>query len=230
MSSSSEKPHRRHTVSTCKRSWNFCSTPLKEKPKRPSSISISGVDSNPSSAKEQSKNQILVRISDGKQKRKQRKLQQKTSKLKGTVRGNRGKEKKKETRKKKCKTKKSIVKVNPNTDWETCNEDSRLPPINKSTEKFSQKATSESDSSVLFKDLRSPERIREAPCFVEDRLQSPILLPRAWESPERLDFKENEGKLPVKDLPFSRLFDDSDDEEDALCLSNYFILILISFI
>ncbi|XP_033320730.1 uncharacterized protein LOC117217318 isoform X2 [Bombus bifarius] len=218
MSSSSEKPHRRHTVSTCKRSWNFCSTPLKEKPKRPSSISISGVDSNPSSAKEQSKNQILVRISDGKQKRKQRKLQQKTSKLKGTVRGNRGKEKKKETRKKKCKTKKSIVKVNPNTDWETCNEDSRLPPINKSTEKFSQKATSESDSSVLFKDLRSPERIREAPCFVEDRLQSPILLPRAWESPERLDFKENEGKLPVKDLPFSRLFDDSDDEEDALCL------------
>lgn len=232
MSSSSEKPQRRHTVSTCKRSSNFCSTPLKGKPKRPSSISISGVDSNPSSAKEQSKNQILVRISDGKQKRKKRKLQQKISKLKGTARGNRGKEKKKETRKKKCKTKKSIVKVDLNTDWETCNEDSRLPPINKSTEKFSQKATSESDSSVLFKDLRSPERIREAPCFVEDRLQSPILLPRAWdiESPERLDFKENEGKLPVKDLPFSRLFDDSDDEEDALYLSNYFILILISFI
>ncbi|XP_071870335.1 uncharacterized protein isoform X1 [Bombus fervidus] len=220
MSSSSEKPQRRHTVSTCKRSLNFCSTPLKGKPKRPSSISISGVDSNPSSAKEQSKNQILVRISDGKQKRKKKKLQQKTSKLKGTVGGNRGKEKKKEKRKKKCKTKKSIVKVDPNTDWETCNEDSHLPPINKSTEKFSQKATSGSDSSVLFKDLRSPERIREAPCFVEDRLQSPILLPRAWdiESPERLDFKENEGKLPVKDLPFSCLFDDSDDEEDALCL------------
>ncbi|XP_060827112.1 uncharacterized protein LOC132913128 isoform X2 [Bombus pascuorum] len=220
MSSSSEKPQRRHTVSTCKRSLNFCSTPLKGKPKRPSSISISGVDSNPSSAKEQSKNQILVKISDGKQKRKKKKVQQKTSKLKGTVGGNRGKEKKKEKRKKKCKTKKSIVKVDPNTDWETCNEDSRLPPINKSTEKFSQKATSGSDSSVLFKDLRSPERIREAPCFVEDRLLSPILLPRAWDikNPERLDFKENEGKLPVKNLPFSCLFDDSDDEEDALCL------------
>ncbi|OAD53126.1 hypothetical protein WN48_10755, partial [Eufriesea mexicana] len=69
--------------------------------------------------------------------------------------------------------------------------------------------------------LRSPERIREAPQFIENRLESPIFRPRGWKvkSPEKIIFEKSEEILPVKNLPLSHIgFTDSDDEQDSICL------------
>ncbi|XP_012347827.2 uncharacterized protein LOC100869080 isoform X2 [Apis florea] len=80
--------------------------------------------------------------------------------------------------------------------------------------------TSRSESDILFGDLKSPEKIREAPHFIEERLESPILRPRKWEieSPEKINFEENE-LLPLKDLPLSYIqYNDSDNEDDELLL------------
>ncbi|KAK1129948.1 hypothetical protein K0M31_019642 [Melipona bicolor] len=205
MSSSFEKQQKRQTIAGYKRSLNFCSTPVIGEAKKLSSISLSGIDSNSSSAREQNRRKILLESFARKQKRK-RKLQTKKSKLK-----------KKSKRAKRHDDEKTNTNID--TDWETCYEESRRQPL-------VRKASTSSDSGsgtpdALFRDWGSPEKVRRASQFVEKRLESPLLRPRAYEieSPERIDFdfKEDEDRtLPLKDLPPSCIYlDDSDSDNKS---------------
>ncbi|KAF3425301.1 hypothetical protein E2986_04075 [Frieseomelitta varia] len=204
MSSSFEKQQKRQTIAGCRRSSNFCSTPVIGEAKKLSSISLSGIDSNSSSAREQNRREILLESFARKQKRK-RKLQPKKAPSKPERKSKRAKRNDDE-------------KINTDTDWETCDEESRRQPLARKASTCSASGSGTAD--VLFRDLGSPEKVRRTSRFVENRLESPLLRPRPYEleSPERVDFdlKEDEGRtLPLKDLPSSRIcLDDSDSDSD----------------
>ena len=106
---------------------------------------------------------------------------------------------KKETKRKARKEKpKQRAKRKSDSDWETC--------------------VSCSPNDVLFKDIESPEPLREAPCWIEERSESPILgsKKRLVRSPGRITFEEKEP-FSSKELPRVHVsWDDTDDDEGAL--------------
>ena len=106
---------------------------------------------------------------------------------------------KKETKRKARKEKpKQRAKRKSDSDWETC--------------------VSCSPNDVLFKDIESPERLREAPCWIEERSESPILgsKKRLVRSPGKITFEEKEP-FSSKELPPVHIsWDDTDDDEGAL--------------
>lgn len=225
MSSSAEKLKRKSNISgQSKKSFNFCSTPMLGKTNKPDSISVSAVDTNSSSSTKEKRREIVAKDIEKKQKKKtklkQKKLKQKIEDINKTEER---KTRKKKKKKKKKRSKEKIIQIHSDENWETCDELSRQSSI--------RKIISRSESDILFGDLKSPEKIREAPCFIEECLESPILRPREWkiESPEKINFEENE-LLPLKDLPLSYVqYNDSDDEDDELFLSNYFFSYYISY-
>ena len=216
MSSSFEKQQKRQTIAGYKRSSNFCSTPLIGEAKKLSSISLSGIDSNSSSAREQNRREILLESLARMQKRK-RKLQPKKAVSKPKRKSKRAKRNDDE-------------KIDTDTDWETCDEEPRRQPL---VRKASTSSASGSGT-ALFRDLGSPEKVRRTSRFIENRLESPLLRPRPYEieSPVRgdFDFKEDEGRaLPLKDLPSSRIcLDDSDSDDKSRHISNYPVLFFLS--
>lgn len=226
MSSSAEKLKRKSNISgRSKKSFNFCSTPVLGKTNKPDSISVSAVDTNSSSSTKEKRREIVAKDVEKKQKKKtklkQKKLKQKTEDINKTE--ERNTEKKIKKKKKKKRPKEKIIQIHSDENWETCDEVPRQSSI--------RNIISRSESDILFGDLKSPEKIREAPHFVEECLESPILRPRKWEieSPEKINFEENE-LLPLKDLPLSYVqYNDSDDEDDELFLSNYFFSYYISY-
>lgn len=110
----------------------------------------------------------------------------------------------KRKKQKKRKVRKEKAKQRPerksDSDWETC--------------------VSLSPNDVLFQDLESPERLREAPCWVHERLESPILGPkqRLFESPGKITFPEKEP-FSSKELPRVNVSWDDTDDEGELTLS-----------
>ncbi|KAG9429583.1 hypothetical protein HZU67_08913 [Apis mellifera carnica] len=215
MSSSAEKLKRKSNINgRSKKSFNFCSTPVLGKTNKPDSISVSAVDTNSSSSTKEKRREIVAKDVEKKQKKKtklkQKKLKQKTEDINKTE--ERNTEKKIKKKKKKKRPKEKIIQIHSDENWETCDEVPRQSSI--------RNIISRSGSDILFGDLKSPEKIREAPHFVEECLESPILRPRKWEieSPEKINFEENE-LLPLKDLPLSYVqYNDSDDEDDELFL------------
>lgn len=214
MSSSFERQQKRKTIAGYKRRSNFCSTPVIDEVKKLSSISLSAIESNSSSAREQNRRKILLENIARRQKRK-KKLQQKSKPRK----------KKSKPRKKKSKRTDDDDKIN--TDWETCDEESRRQPlVRKASTSSASSASSKSRTFNLFRNLGSPEKVRRTSQFVENRLESPILRPRAYQikSPEKVDFdfNEDEGKtLPLKDLPSSRISLGDSDDNKSRHISNY---------
>nr|XP_034191887.1 uncharacterized protein LOC117609534 [Osmia lignaria] len=107
----------------------------------------------------------------------------------------RNKETKRKARKQKPKQR---AKRKSDSDWETC--------------------VSCSPNDVLFKDIESPELLREAPCWVEERSESPILgsKKRLVRSPGKITFAEKEP-FSSRELPRVHVsWDDTDDNEEAL--------------
>lgn len=187
MSSSFDKSQK---ILKRKRTSNFCSTPAVTKANRPSSISISAVDTNSSSSAKTVNKDVIRTI--------------------GT---------KKKTRRKKQKIKtKRKSKRDSDSDWETKSEQSvydetllhgsRKQPISDSENVLFMDVRSPEhvrDAPRLVDDRL------ESPILRSNQWQI--------ESPRKISFGEKKDTLPLKELPFLiSPFDDSDEEEQPLFL------------